>query len=146
MLIMHLFVSYAHVNLCHFFSSSWCRGLAAASTLLVALPGLFYLPFFQVGNRSQGDLRKRYKDIKASLKDFNIPPESGQHIAMDLAKWRCLIRKGADDYVTKIICGADKKRKERKAKGKGYGLYFNKKNVSIVASPHMKCTPFHITR
>ena len=26
-----LFVSYAHVNRCHFFSSSWCRGLAAAS-------------------------------------------------------------------------------------------------------------------
>ena len=31
MLIVHLFVSYAHVDLCHFFSSSWCRGLAAAS-------------------------------------------------------------------------------------------------------------------
>ena len=31
MLIVHLFVSYAHVNLCHFFSSSWCWGLAAAS-------------------------------------------------------------------------------------------------------------------
>ena len=31
MLIVHLFVSYAHVNLCHFFSSSCCRGLAAAS-------------------------------------------------------------------------------------------------------------------
>ena len=31
MLIVHLFVSYAHVNLCHFFSSSWCRGLTAAS-------------------------------------------------------------------------------------------------------------------
>ena len=26
-----LFVSYAHVNLCHFFSSSWSRGPAAAS-------------------------------------------------------------------------------------------------------------------
>ena len=31
MLIVHLFVSYAHVNLCHFFSSTWYRGLAAAS-------------------------------------------------------------------------------------------------------------------
>ena len=30
-LIVHLFVSYAHVNVCHFFSSSWCRGLAATS-------------------------------------------------------------------------------------------------------------------
>ena len=31
MLIVHLFVSYAHVNLCHFFSSSWCKGLAVTS-------------------------------------------------------------------------------------------------------------------
>ena len=31
MLIVHLFVSYAHVNLCHFFSSSWCQGLALTS-------------------------------------------------------------------------------------------------------------------
>ena len=31
MLIVHLFVSYAHLNLCQFFSSSWCLGLAAAS-------------------------------------------------------------------------------------------------------------------
>ena len=31
MLIVHLFVSYAHVNLCHFASSSWCQGLAATS-------------------------------------------------------------------------------------------------------------------
>ena len=30
-LIVHSFVSYAHVNLCHFFSSSWCRGLSAAT-------------------------------------------------------------------------------------------------------------------
>ena len=31
MLIVHLFVSYAHVNLFHLFSSFWCRELAAAS-------------------------------------------------------------------------------------------------------------------
>ena len=30
-LIVHLFVSYAHVNLCHCFSSSWYQGLAATS-------------------------------------------------------------------------------------------------------------------
>ena len=30
-LIMLLFVIYAHVNLCRFFSSAWCRGLTAAS-------------------------------------------------------------------------------------------------------------------
>ena len=31
MLIVHLFLSYAHVNPCHSSSSSCCRGLAAAS-------------------------------------------------------------------------------------------------------------------
>ena len=31
MLIVRLFISYVHVSLCHFFSSSWCRGLAAVS-------------------------------------------------------------------------------------------------------------------
>ena len=31
MLVVHLFVSYAHVNLCHIFSSSWCQELAATS-------------------------------------------------------------------------------------------------------------------
>ena len=30
-LCAYLFVIYAHVNLCHIFSSFWCRGLAAAS-------------------------------------------------------------------------------------------------------------------
>ena len=38
MLIVHLFVSYAHVNLCHVFSSSWWRGLA---------PGLFCVPLWR---------------------------------------------------------------------------------------------------
>ena len=33
MLIVHLFVSYdAHVNLCHFFSSSWCQEVVATPT------------------------------------------------------------------------------------------------------------------
>ena len=41
MLIMHLFVSYAHVNLCDFFSSPWCRGLAAASACGFSLTFLF---------------------------------------------------------------------------------------------------------
>ena len=31
MLVLHLFVSYANVNLCHCFSSSWYQGLAATS-------------------------------------------------------------------------------------------------------------------
>ena len=39
-----LFVSYAHVNLCHFFSSSWCRGFTAASACGSSWTFLF--PFF----------------------------------------------------------------------------------------------------
>ena len=30
MLIVHLFLSYAHVNLCHFFSFSWCQAATSA--------------------------------------------------------------------------------------------------------------------
>ena len=43
MLIVHLFVSYAHVNLCHFFSSSWCQGLAATSAVGCSWTFLFTL-------------------------------------------------------------------------------------------------------
>ena len=40
-----------------------------------------------MGKRSQGDQKKRYKDtLKASLKDFNIPTESWKQIAQDRAK------------------------------------------------------------
>ena len=75
---------------------------------------------FQVGKRSQGGQKKRYKDtLKASLKDFNIPPESREQIALGRVKRRCFIRKGADDYETKRICDAERKRKERKARAKG---------------------------
>ena len=46
MLIVHLFVSYAHVNLCiFFFSSCWCRGLAAASACGSSWTFLFTLLF-----------------------------------------------------------------------------------------------------
>ena len=51
MLIVHLFVSYAHVNLYHFFSSSWCRGLAAASACGSSWTFLFtFFKFFLEGN------------------------------------------------------------------------------------------------
>ena len=44
MLVVHLFVSYAHVNLCHFSLPPGVRGWLRL--LLVALPGLFCLPLF----------------------------------------------------------------------------------------------------
>ena len=56
MLIVHLFVSYAHINLCHLFSSSLCQGLAATSacgsswtflfTFLLLQKRLFERPFY----------------------------------------------------------------------------------------------------
>ena len=46
MLIVHLFVSYAHVSLCHFLSSSWCRGFAAASACSSSWTFLFWILFF----------------------------------------------------------------------------------------------------
>ena len=50
----------------------------------------------QVGKRSHGGQKKRYKDtLKASLKDFNIPTESWKQIAKDRTKWRGLIKRGA---------------------------------------------------
>ena len=46
MLIVHVFVSYAHANLCHFFSSSWCQGLAATSACGSSWTFLFTFSFF----------------------------------------------------------------------------------------------------
>ena len=49
MLILHLFVSYAHVNLCHFFSSTGCQGLASTSACGSSWTFLFtfFLDFHQ---------------------------------------------------------------------------------------------------
>ena len=74
----------------------------------------------QEGKRSKGGQKKRYKDtLKASLKDFNIPTKSWEQAAQDRTKWRCLINKGASQFEAKIICEAERKRKERKARAKG---------------------------
>ena len=61
----------------------------------------------QMGKRSHGGQRKRYKDtLKASLKDFNIPTESWEQIAQDRTKWRNLIRRAAGEYEAKRISEA----------------------------------------
>ena len=73
----------------------------------------------QVGKRSHGGQKKRYKDtLKASLKYFNIPTESWEQIAQDRTKWRGLIKKGAGEYEAKRISGAEQKRAQRKARAK----------------------------
>ena len=46
------------------------------------LPKKILYGVLQVGKRSHGGQKKRYKDtLKASLKDFNIPTESWEQIA-----------------------------------------------------------------
>ena len=53
------------------------------------LPNKILYGELQVGKRSHGGQKKRYKDtLKASLKDFNIPTESWEQIAQDRTKWR----------------------------------------------------------
>ena len=46
-LCAYLFVSYVHVNLCHFFSSSWCQGLAETSACDFSRTFLF---IFSIGS------------------------------------------------------------------------------------------------
>ena len=73
----------------------------------------------QVGKRSHGGQKKRYKDtLKASLKDFNIPTESWEQIAQDRTKWRGLIRRGAGEHEAKGISEAEQKRAQWKARAK----------------------------
>ena len=64
--------------------------------------------------RCQGDQKKCYKDtLKASLKDFNIPPESWEQTAHDRAKWRSLIRKEEDTYEAMRVCKAEQTHSHR---------------------------------
>ena len=54
-----------------------------------------------MGKRSQDDQKNGQDNLKASLKDFNIPQESWEQITHVRARWRNLIRKGADGYEAK---------------------------------------------
>ena len=73
----------------------------------------------QIGKRSHGGQKKRYKDtLKASLKDVNIPTESWEQIAQDRTKWRGLIRRGAGEYEAKGISEAVQKRAQREVRAK----------------------------
>ena len=79
----------------------------------------------QVGKRSHGGQKKRYKDtLKDTLKDFNIPTETCEQIAQDRTKWRDLIRKGAGEYEAKRISEAEQIRAQRKARAKASNRAF----------------------
>ena len=63
-------------------------------------------------------LQRHACTLKDSL-NVNIPPEFWKQIAPDRAKWRCLNRKGADDYEATRVNVAERKRKKRKTRAKG---------------------------
>ena len=85
----------------------------------------------QVGNRSHGGQKKRYKDtLKASHKNFNIPTESWEQIAQDRTKWQGLIRRGAGEYEAKRISEAEQKRAQRKARAKASPIELSSSDLS----------------
>ena len=84
----------------------------------------FSMEKLQKGMCSQGGQRKRYKDThKAWLKDFIIQTESWEQAAQGRTKWRCLINKGAAQFVAKKICEAERKHKEWKARANGLSCH-----------------------
>ena len=86
----------------------------------------------QVGKRSHCGQKKRYKDtLKASLKDFDIPTESGEQIAQDRRKWRGLIKRGAGEYEAKRISEAEQKRAQRKARAKASSTELSSSDLSF---------------
>ena len=86
MLIGHLFVSYAHVNLCHFFSSSWCRGLAAASAYGSSWTFLF--TFFQKQRKQEAHFGNCQRPLQAdSTAHYKTVMEWNTHpYSFDMAK------------------------------------------------------------
>ena len=83
------------------------------------LPKKIHYRELEIGKRSYGGQKKRYKDtLKAFLNDFNIPTESWEQIAQDRVKWRGLIRRDASEYEAKRNSDAEQKHAQRKARAK----------------------------
>ena len=95
MLIVYLFVGYAHVNLCHIFSSSWCRGLAAASACGSSWTFLFtYL-----------GLREKRRTSRGS-----VTTKGSNHLVLDLFLFHCayaMIRVIRGYFVDKVCTVTD---------------------------------------
>ena len=110
------------------------------------LPKKVFYGELQVGKRFQGRQKKAHKyTLKASLKDFSIPAEPREQIALDQAKWRCIIKEGADDFEARVQ--TERKRKERKAIAKGSSsvvifridlLYCNRQFRATIGINHQK--------
>ena len=77
----------------------------------------------QVGKRSKGRPRKRYKDsLKSSLKAFSISTESWESDAQDRLQWRSHITSGARRAELTRTSAAQEKRAARKARAASTSL------------------------
>ena len=79
------------------------------------LPKRIFYGELATGKRTAGGQYKRYKDtLKASLKNFNINPDTWENLAAIRTTWRSEIRRGATQYENTRIKKAEDKRAERK--------------------------------
>ena len=79
------------------------------------LPKRIFYGVLATGKRTTGGQYKRYKDtLKASLKNFNIDPDTWENLAAIRTTWRSEIRRGATQYENTMIKKAEDKRAERK--------------------------------
>ena len=63
------------------------------------LPKRIFYQELATGKRTTGGQYKRYKDtLKASLKNFNIDPDTWENLASIRTTWRSEIRRGATQY------------------------------------------------
>ena len=85
----------------------------------------------QVGKRSQGGQKKRYKD---SFQDFNISTESWEQIAQDRTKRRDLIKRGAGEYKAERISEAEQKRAQRKARAEASPTELSSSDLSFICN------------
>ena len=81
------------------------------------LPKRIFYGKLATGKRTTGGQFKRYKDtLKASLKKFNINPDTWENTAAVRTTWRSVIRRGAIQYEDNRLKKAEEKRAERKKK------------------------------
>ena len=79
------------------------------------IPKRLFYGELQLGKRTKGGQRKRFKDsLKSSLKDFNIDTETWEEMATDRATWRSLMHKGAALSERNRTLAAEEKRRARK--------------------------------
>ena len=79
------------------------------------LPKKLMFGELQSGKRRVGGPKKRYKDtLKASLKSFNIEPDTWEQAAQDRKVWRASVLKGGLAYERDRTNKAERKRQARK--------------------------------